>query len=131
MTAPDSPLTRGLGPSFTVEDEPYFVELQDPGATQILLTADYGPSAEGATTGLYERDTSLLPDGKSRVIGYTKKVGQGEVTYYALGHCHNPAIRAARAPNPADTTPATFHGPWETDAFLTLLRNAITQGIAD
>src|SRR3954462_14624616 len=29
----DSPLTRGLGTSFVVEDEPYFVELQDPAAT--------------------------------------------------------------------------------------------------
>ena len=38
----DSPLTRGLGRSFAIEDEPYFVELQDPASTQILLTADYG-----------------------------------------------------------------------------------------
>ena len=45
VSAADSPLTRGLGTSFVVEDEPYFVELQDPGSTQILLTADYGPSA--------------------------------------------------------------------------------------
>src|SRR5437763_11718899 len=36
----ESPLTRGLGASFVVEDEPYFVELQDPGSTQILLTAE-------------------------------------------------------------------------------------------
>jgi len=131
VTAPDSPLTHGLGPSFTVEDEPYFVELQDSGAAQILLTAEYGPRADGATTGLYERDTSLLPDGKSRVIAFRKAVGDGQVVYCALGHCHNPAIRAARAPNPSDTTPATFHGPWEVDAFLTLLRNAIAQGVAD
>ena len=45
VSAADSPLTRGLGTSFVVEDEPYFVELQDPGSTQILLTADYGPNA--------------------------------------------------------------------------------------
>src|SRR5437660_5571884 len=44
VTAADSPLTRGLASSFVVEDEPYFIELQDPGGTQILLTADYGPS---------------------------------------------------------------------------------------
>src|SRR5438270_13225123 len=29
----DSPLTRGLASSFVVEDEPYFIELQDPGST--------------------------------------------------------------------------------------------------
>src|SRR5438477_352539 len=30
-------LTRGLGASFDVEDEPYFIELQHPESTQILL----------------------------------------------------------------------------------------------
>ncbi len=30
---PNHPLTRGVGTSFTVEDEPYFIELQDPGST--------------------------------------------------------------------------------------------------
>jgi len=66
-----------------------------------------------------------LADGKTRVIGYTKPVGRGGVTYYALGHCHNPAIRAARPTDPSDWTPATFRAPWQTDAFTTLLRNAI------
>lgn len=126
----DHPLTRGLGGSFEVEDEPYFVELQDPASTRILLTADYGPSAVSPAFGtLYERDTSLLPDGKTRVLGYTREIGDGGVTYVALGHCHNPAIRAARSSDPADTTPLTFHGSWESDAFLTLLRNAIAWGI--
>ena len=126
----NSPLTRGLGSSFVVEDEPYFIELQDPGATQILLTADYGPSAAAATAGLYATDTSLQSDGRTRVLGYTKKIGQGGVTYFALGHCHNPTIRAARASNdPADTTPPVFRAPWETEAFITLLRNAIAWGV--
>ncbi|MGH7094438.1 MAG: ThuA domain-containing protein, partial [Stellaceae bacterium] len=125
----DSPLTQGLGRSFTVEDEPYFIELQDPGATQILLTAEYGPAAASATTGLYPADASLLPDGKTRVIGYTRPVGAGGVAYFALGHCHNPAIRAARAAaDPADTTPPLFRKPWETAGFVTLLRNAIAWG---
>jgi type 1 glutamine amidotransferase len=131
IKAPESPLTKGLGASFDVEDEPYFIELTDPANTQILLTADYGPGATGATQGLYEKDTSLQSDGKSRVLGYTRKVGQGGVTYYAFGHCHNPAIRAARAnQNPADKTPPTFRGPWENDAVNTLLRNAIVWGTA-
>jgi hypothetical protein len=34
------PLTLGLGASLVVEDEPYFIELQDPAGTEILLTAD-------------------------------------------------------------------------------------------
>ncbi|MBV9551268.1 MAG: ThuA domain-containing protein [Alphaproteobacteria bacterium] len=126
-----SPLTRGLPGSFVVDDEPYCVELQDAAATRILLTADYGPSAAAATAGLYDRDTSLLPDGKSRVIAYTKQVGRGGIAYVALGHCHNPAIRAARAyTDPADKTAPLFRAPWENDGFVTLLRNAIAWGTA-
>lgn len=129
--AGEHPLTRGLGVSFIVEDEPYFIELTDPANTQILLTADYGPSAAGATQGLYDRDTSLGSDGRTRVLGYIRKVGQGGVAYYTFGHCHNPAIRAARAnQDPADKTPPTFRGPWENEAVTTLLRNAVAWGTA-
>jgi uncharacterized protein len=127
---PDHPLTRGLGGSFEVEDEPYFIELQDPASTRVLLTADYGPSAVSPAIGtLYPSDTSLLADGRTRVIGYTRAVGNGGVAYFTLGHCHNPSIRAARAPDPADSTPLTFHGAWESDAFPVLLRNAIGWGL--
>ena len=132
VAASGSRLTRGLGASFDVEDEPYFIELQDPGSTRILLTADYGPEATSPTIGtLYPADTSLRPDGKTRVLGYTREVGQGGVTYFALGHCHNPAIRASRTVDPTDTTPLTFRGSWETDAFIALLGNAIAWGVGD
>ena len=95
-----------------------------------MLTADYGPGAVSPTIGtLYPSDTSLQPDGKTRVLGYTRDIGRGGVTYFALGHCHNPASRAARAADAADTTPPTFHGAWETKAFNTLLCNAIAWGV--
>jgi type 1 glutamine amidotransferase len=131
VSAADSQLTSGIGSSFVVEDEPYFIELQDPASTQILLTAEYGSDAASPAIGtLYSSDTSLLPDGKTRVIGYTKAVGSGGVTYFALGHCHNPAIRAARAyTDPADKTSPIFRAPWETDGFVTLLHNAIAWGV--
>jgi uncharacterized protein len=126
----DHPLTRGLGRSFEVEDEPYFVELQDPGSTRVLLTADYGPSAVSPAIGtLYPFDTSLQPDGRTRVLGYTRPVGNGHVAYVALGHCHNPVIRGGRAADSADATPLTFHGSWESGAFTALLRNAIAWGV--
>jgi type 1 glutamine amidotransferase len=126
----DSPLTQGLGTSFVVEDEPYFVELQDPAATRILLTADYGSSGDWPVAGaLYGSDSSLMPDGRTRVLGYSKEVGQGGVAYFAFGHCHNPAIHATRARDPSDRTPPRFHGPWENQAFVTLLRNAIAWGV--
>jgi type 1 glutamine amidotransferase len=130
VSAADHPLTRGLGASFEVEDEPYFIELQDPGSTRILLTADYGPGATSPAIGtLYASDTSLQSDGRTRVLGYTREVGNGGVTYFALGHCHNPAIRAARTADPTDTTPPTFRGAWESDAFVALLRNATAWGM--
>jgi len=120
----DHPLTRGLGAAFDIEDEPYFIELQDPGAVRVLLTADYGPdAAPSALAALYPSDTSLQPDGRSRVLAYTKRVDRGHVTYIAFGHCHSPAARADRQNDP--TQPATFRQPWENDAFITLLRNAI------
>jgi len=119
------PLTKGIGDSFNVEDEPYFIELQDPGSTHILLTADYGPNAISSSIGtLYGADTSLQSDGRTRVLGYTRKIGNGGVTYFALGHCHNPASRPAPA-YPMDATPPVFGGAWETDAFVKLLRNAV------
>jgi type 1 glutamine amidotransferase len=130
VSATDHPLTRGLGTSFEVEDEPYFIELQDPGWARILLTADYGPRAVSPAIGtLYASDTSRQPDGRTRVLGYTRELGNGGVTYFALGHCHNPAIRAARTADPTDTTPLTFRGAWESGAFIALLRNAIAWGV--
>jgi type 1 glutamine amidotransferase len=118
----EHPLTRGVGSSFTVEDEPYFIELQDPGSTRILLSADYGPDAVLPGIGtLYGSDTSVQSDGRTRVLGYTRPVGAGGVTYFALGHCHSPASRG-------DTSASVFRGAWESDAFTRLLRNAISSG---
>jgi type 1 glutamine amidotransferase len=125
----DHPLTRGVGASFEVEDEPYFIELQDPGSSRILLTADYGAKAVSpSVVPLYGSDTSLQPDGRTRVLGYSRQVGDGGVTYFALGHCHNPASRADRAADAPDAPPPVFRGPWETEAFNRLLRNAIAWG---
>ena len=38
---------------------------------------------------MYEKDTALQADGRTRVLGFSKKVGRGEVVYIALGHCHS------------------------------------------
>lgn len=121
---PDHPITRGVGTSFEIEDEPYFIEMLQPASTRILLTADYGPdAAPPALATLYGGDPSLLPDGRSRVLGYTRDVGRGCVTYLAFGHCHDPAARADR--KDAADYPKTFRPPWESSAYATLLRNAI------
>lgn len=131
--APDR-LVDGLPRSFEVADEPYFVEIQDPASTRILLTSEYGPDAVSPAIGtIYESDTSLLPDGKTRALGYVRDVGAGGVTYIALGHCHNPTNNVQTSVHasvhPEGTTPLLFRDPWETVPFQTLLRNAITWGM--
>lgn len=118
------PLTEGVPASFEVEDEPYFIELQNPATVKILLTAEYGTRAvSDIVTKLYPADTSLQPDGKTRVLGYTRALDKGAVTYFALGHCHNPASREGR---PQDAERPVMRGAWESAAFDTLLRNAIS-----
>jgi type 1 glutamine amidotransferase len=127
----EHPVTRGLGKSFEVEDEPYFIELQAPAPAQILLTADYGAAGRWPVVEkLYGTDTSVQPDGRTRVLGYTRQVGGGNVTYLALGHCHNPYSRMGRASGTGSEQPATFRGPWESGAFSTLLSNAIAWATA-
>jgi type 1 glutamine amidotransferase len=123
------PLTQGLGSAFEVEDEPYFIELQDPASTKILLTVDYGARAvSDSVDKLYASDTSLQPDGKTRVLGYTREVGKGAATYFALGHCHHPASRDGR---PTDATmPSIVRGAWDSPAFTALLRNTFAWATA-
>ena len=128
---PEHPVTRELGTSFEVEDEPYFIELQAPASVQILLTADYGPAGRWPVVEkLYGTDTSVQPDGKTRVLGYTRRIGDGAVTYLALGRCHNPYSRMGRTTGAGGEQPTTFRGPWESPPFTTLLRNAIAWATA-
>jgi uncharacterized protein len=120
------PVTQGVGRSFEIEDEPYFIELQDPASVHVLLTADYGASGQWPVVEtLYGGDSSLQSDGRTRVLGYTRKVGNGAVTYLALGHCHDPYARMGRTSSGPGVQSMTFRGPWETPAFSKLLSNAI------
>jgi type 1 glutamine amidotransferase len=130
----DDALTRDLPASFDVIDELYFIELQDPATTRVLLTTELPVDPTPAGFGmLYEGDPSLLPDGKSRAMGYTKPVGAGGVTYIALGHCHTPETNSQRFVDPSvdpnGVTPLTLRGPWESAAYERLLRNAIEWGM--
>jgi len=127
----EHPVTKGLATSFEVEDEPYFIELRNIAAAQILLTADYGAKGSWPVVEkLYGTDTSVQSDGKTRVLGYTRQVGNGAVTYLALGHCHNPYSRMGRTTGAGSEPPATFRGPWDGGPFTTLVGNAITWAIA-
>ena len=128
-------LTCGLPASFETSDELYIIELLAPESTRLLLTTqlEKDPSPPGFGF-IYDRDTSLLPDGKTRALGYTREIGKGGVTYFALGHCHSAAnnVQPFVDPSvePSGKTPLKFRGSWENPMFERLLRNAIEWGIA-
>lgn len=123
------PLTEGVPESFDVMDELYMLEMQDPGL-QVLLTTELekDPSPEGFGF-VYDKDTALQSDGKTRVLGYLRSVGEGSVIYYGLGHCHTPTTNVQpfvdASVEASGKTPMEFRGPWETEAFQRLIRNAI------
>ena len=129
---PEHPLTRGLPASFEVMDELYLIELRDPGCHILLTTQlEKDPSPPGFGF-LYDEDTSLLPDGRSRALGYTREVGRGGVTYVALGHCHMPLTNVQpfvdESVSSDRTTPLEFRGSWDAEPFDRLLRNALAWG---
>jgi type 1 glutamine amidotransferase len=126
------PLTAGLPGSFETVDELYLIETI--GDSQVLLTTELPEDPSPPGFGFkYDADTSLQADGKTRVLGYVKEVGAGRVAYVALGHCHSP--RSNSQPfvdaSVADdgVTPKTLRGSWETDAFQTLVQNAVNWGL--
>jgi uncharacterized protein len=127
------PIAAEMPTSFEVMDELYLIELQQPATSHILLTTEleHDPSPKGFGF-VYDQDTALQPDGKTRVLGYTRNVGKGEVAYIALGHCHSVTNNVQpfvdTSVDAAGTTPKTFRGAWETAPFEQLLRNAIKWG---
>jgi hypothetical protein len=65
-------------------DELYLIELQEPSACHALLTTELAtdPSPRGFGF-VYDRDSSVMSDGKTRVLGYTREVGAGGHLYRA------------------------------------------------
>lgn len=127
------PLTRGLPASFRIQDEPYMIEVihED---TQILLTTSE-IRAPRYVAEIYGEDSSLLPDGKNRALGYVRQVGRGAVAYFTLGHCHSPLtnVQVTVASNiDADhVVPVRFRGSWDTEPFRQLLQNGIDWGTGE
>jgi hypothetical protein len=133
---PDHPLTRGLPASWETIDEPYMIELQQPPDCQILLTSELGPDNTPPDRGfLYDQDTALMADGKTRVIGFVRPMGRGATAYFTLGHCHTPTTNTQRSVDegvsPGGVTPLHLRGSWETEAFRQLLANGIAWGVED
>jgi uncharacterized protein len=127
-------LTKDLPQSFEVIDEPYMIEVLHPETTKVFLTSPLGPDPLPGKFGfVYDKDTALMPDGKTRALGFTRPVGQGGVTYIALGHCHTPTTNSQpfvdKNVDPEGKTPGTLRQTWETVGFTRLLHNAIEWGM--
>ena len=124
-------LTHNLPPRFLIQDEPYWIEVIHP-ETQVLLTMEMPESPDPDFAMIIDEDTSLLPDGKSRALGFVRSVGEGGVAYVAPGHCHTPTTNGQAyvdvSVSPDKKTPLHFRGPWETDAYKKLLANAVSWG---
>ena len=135
VTVTDSshPITAGLPERFEVSDELYLIETI--GDCNVLLTTELpeDPSPPGFGF-LYDNDTSLKADGKTRVLGYTKTVAKGQVAYIGLGHCHSPATDGQRivdaSVSPDGISPGLFHGIWDDALFKRLVDNAIRWGLS-
>ncbi len=132
VTDPTHVLTKGLPGSFEVTDELYLIELQAPSASQVLLTTELATDPSPPGFG-FVYDNALQPDGKTRVLGYIRGLGKGNVVYIALGHCYPPsANRPAVVDGSVDALKdlaKLSRGPWETAPFQTLLRNSIQWGL--
>ena len=132
--AGEHPVTRGVPRHFTVEDELYMIELQEPGSSRVLLTTEMEKDPSPAGFGfVYDEDTSVGTDGKTRVLGYARDIGAGEIVYVGLGHCHTGRTgnqsKVDRSIDPDGVMPPEFHSVWENDAFGKLLKNGIAWGI--
>jgi len=131
--AGDHRVTRDLPERFSVRDELYLIELQDPAASRILLTTELAEDPSPPGFGFfYDKDTSVQADGKTRVLAYARAMGRGEIVYIGLGHCHagrhDSRSPVDRSIHPDGTMPPEFHAVWETEAFARLLKNAIAWG---
>jgi len=125
------PLTLGVE-RFETADELYFIELTHPEDTDVLLTTELPADPAPGFGFSYDGDTSLLADGRTRVLGFTRPVGAGGVTYLALGHSHHPATNGQpwvdESVATGGITPPVFRGSWDTFAFSRLLANALDWG---
>jgi len=130
----EHPLTRGIAEPFDVIDEPYMIEVVHPEDSKILLTSQLGPDNSPPGFGfVYEKDTALMADGKTRAIAFQRDIGLGAVAYCSLGHCHSPSTNSqpfVDASVSADgKTPMTLRVTWESPSFQRFLRNAIAWGM--
>ena len=129
----EHPIFKGLPPEFSVDDELYLIEPTKDAEFLMTTELPQDPSPSGFGF-VYEKDTSIRSDGKTRVLATERKVGNGAVVYVALGHTHAPANNSQpfvdENVGSGGVTPTTFRGAWDNSAFDRLLTNAVHWGAA-
>lgn len=133
VEATDHPVFANLPSEFEVDDELYLIEPMQDSKTLLTTELPQDPSPPGFGF-VYEHDTSLQADGKTRVLATERRVGSGSVVYVALGHTHAPENNSQPFVDESVTsdgeTPKTFRGVWGNDAFKQILVNGIQWGAA-
>ena len=111
VTQPHDPLVAGIEP-FAADDELYLSELHPP--IEVLLHTRWS----GTTSLFVDADWT---DEAIRPVMYRKRVGQGEVLYFTLGH-----ERGRYDMRPLmDEYPHIERGSWPTPQFIELLRRSL------
>ena len=113
ITRNDDPLTEGID-DFTVEggDELYYMRIF--GDVDILMDA----APQGPARGFVERK---WPEAARHPVLYRKKIGEGEIVYFTLGH-----RRGHYDMKPlVDYYPAVEKGAWEIAPYRTILRRGL------
>lgn len=125
----DHPVFEGLPSEFEVADELYLIEPMADSEPLLTTELPEDPSPPGFGF-VYTNDTSIQADGKTRILGTERKVGQGSVIYVALGHTHAPENNSQPFVDESVTrdgaTPTTFRGVWEDVHFNRIVANAVT-----
>ena len=116
ITQPGHPLVVGIEP-FVVTDELYVSELHGP--LDVVLHAHYTGACRGFTEG-------TVDDDEPRPVLYTRKHGDGEVTYFTLGHCRG---RFDLQDQGVDDLGKVDLGSWVVPEFRTVLARCIRWGV--
>jgi len=114
----DHPMLTDVPSTFEVEDELYMVQLTDPENTTSFLQTEYVPEGEMLEEDYhFFMDFDPAPDGKTRVLGYERTVGEagGGVVYIGPGH--------SNTTHRADVD--AWHDTWDNPAYKTLLSNGV------
>ena len=129
----DHPIFDGLPAEFEVADELYLIEPMPDSRPLLTTELPKDPSPPGFGF-VYDQDTSIQEDGKTRILGTERRVGQGSVIYIALGHTHAPENNSQPFVDDSvaegGSTPTTFRGVWEDAHFKQIVANAITWAAA-